>query len=119
MRAGVDTALKDVACISWPDFIIHEGIEDPELLNWTRIGDNDLYIELYLNLRIVELRFDIPTASKIDMPSRQRAILFDSEIDGERTSVSTYIRPYLNLSFNLSLEDPEITDLVVNSIDQI
>jgi hypothetical protein len=109
--------LNDIPYITGFDFIINEGIEDPDLLSWSLTTGNDLYLELYLNLRRVEFNFSIP---KIVYSERKEYFdnnFYNIETDQDKTNLSIMKRPHLNVSFIFRVKDKEVTDLVINSFE--
>jgi len=109
--------LKDIPYISGLDFNIIEGIEDPDLLNWALTTNGDLYIELYLNLRIVEFRFSLPTIVYKEKREFFDIKFHDIETDQDKTTLSIIKRPHLNVSFIFRVNEKKVTDLVINSLE--
>lgn len=109
--------LKDIHFITGFDFVILEGIEDPDLLNWSVINDKDLFIELYLNLRIVEFRFSIPTTVYSSRKDYFDNNFFNIEKDETTVTVSIIKRPHLNISFNFNVSEKLVANIVINTLE--
>jgi hypothetical protein len=99
------------------EIVIIEGIEDPDLMKWSIINDNDFFAELYFNLRIVDLRLTIPTIVYKNNKNFFDTKFYDIESNDENTFLKTIRRIHFNISFNFIVDDENITDIVINSFE--
>ena len=76
-----------------------------------------MYIELYLNLRIVEFRFSLPTIVYKEKREFFDIKFHDIETDQDKTTLSIIKRPHLNVSFIFRVNEKKVTDLVINSLE--
>ncbi|WP_442846226.1 PIN domain-containing protein [Leeuwenhoekiella sp. H156] len=109
--------LNDIPYVTGLDFIINEGIDDPELLSWALTAGNDLYLELYLKLRLVEFRFSLPTIVYNERREYFDENFYDIETDQDETTLSIMKSPLLNVSFIFRVKKREVTNLVINSLE--
>ncbi len=109
--------LSTIPHITGFDFVIIEGTEDPELLNWAITNDSDLYIELYLNLRRVEFRFSIPITVYTNRKKYFDNSFFNIEEDEDVVTLSIIKRPHLNISFNFKVDEKLVANTVINSLE--
>jgi len=98
-------------------FEIIEGVEDPEILTHKIISDNLIYISYRFNLRRCVLTF---TISNSDYYLKQQEIdssYYEIDTAKNETSFCSYVRTYLDVSFNYNMESETIDGFNIENID--
>ncbi|MCK0134916.1 PIN domain-containing protein [Arenibacter sp. S6351L] len=97
---------------------IFEGIEDPELLNWSFLAKDLIFIELSFILRIVNIEFTIPRIVYDDDKFLLKKELLDIKRSKDYVTINTIRRVFVNTSFNINIEDEEDVQFVDLSINE-
>lgn len=98
------------------DFEITEGVEDPEILTCKKIDNNLIYISYRYNLRRCVLSF---TISNSDYYSKQQEIdkgYYEVTTLKNETSFCSYVRTYLDVSFNYNILTKSIEGFNIENI---
>ncbi|MNQ83023.1 hypothetical protein D3C85_980930 [compost metagenome] len=93
-------------------FEIVEGIEDPVVLACRSLSDDLLYINYQFNLRICEIRFDIPFYHMVDGPDWMNRF-FDIEELSDRYRLIAYRRIDVAASFNYRISSASIEGMEI------
>jgi len=94
-----------------------EGVEDPEILSYKKISKNDVYVSFRYNLRICILRFTIPSFDYNTNRQQIDKVYHEIESDENLTTFCSYVRTYLDVSFEYNLEDMQIAGYNIETID--
>lgn len=91
------------------NFDIFEGLEDPEILNISKISKDRIYIEYSYNLRICNFRLELTSSEYYSNKNELDSIFHNAETDGDETSLYAYMRCYYfsNIIFNILDETVE------------
>lgn len=83
---------------------LFEGVEDPEVISFSKISDKTIYVSFRYNLRICDLEYSVPTSEYFE--NRQPMDLLNYELikDEYATSFKTFVKTYLDASFTFDLE---------------
>ncbi|HIC8861185.1 TPA: PIN domain-containing protein [Aeromonas hydrophila] len=108
-----DSKVKDILDIRTD---VWEGIEDLELINTTKLDGNDIYVSCRYNLRRVTVEIDIPESDYIENKDELHRLFIDIDISSNTAILSSYVRPYFDVSFiyndrDDSFKDYEVADL--------
>jgi hypothetical protein len=94
-----------------------EGVEDPEILSYTIISDNSIYVSFRFNLRICALKFTIPN-SDYNLNRQQIDQLYHEIFtDDNITTFCAYVRTYLDVSFEYDMESRSIEGFNIVNLD--
>ncbi len=96
---------------------LDEGVEDPEILYYEKISKNNVYVSFRYNLRICTLRFTIPSSEYNANRQQIEKLYYEIESDENLTSFCSYVRTYLDVSFEYNLESMEIDGYNIETID--
>lgn len=94
-----------------------EGVEDLDLLSYSFIEKEKIYINLMFNLRICILKFTIPTSEYYIYKNQIDRIYFEIESGEHYTTFCSYVRTYLDTSFDINMKDGIISGFNIESID--
>jgi PIN domain len=103
-------AFRHLRNVSYFEFEIVEGIEDPEVMSYKRISDRNLYILFAFQLRTCELTATVPAEDYF-----ARKFGFDSyaeaAVDGDQSYLRIYFRPIVTISMIVDMETNELSGL--------
>jgi hypothetical protein len=94
-----------------------EGVEDPEILTYKKLTKNTIYVGFRYNLRICILNFTIPNSDY--NTNRQYIDKLYCEIisDENLTYFSSYVRTFLDVSFEYNMDSGTIDGYNIETID--
>ena len=78
---------------------VWEGLEDTVIEQTTKMEGSDIYVSYSFNLRRVTLEIDIPEVDYIENQSELYRLFDDIDVSSGIATLTTYVRPYFNVSF--------------------
>lgn len=100
-------------------FEILEGVEDPEILYFTRLSKNALYVGYNYNLRRCYFYFTIPSSDYYANQEEINNFYSDIEIEGNLVTLSAFARTYLDVSFEYNLDSKSISGYSIDTLNHI
>jgi len=94
-----------------------EGVEDPEILSWKKLSKNSVYVSFRYNLRICILQFLIPNFDYHSNRLEIDKLYYKIESDENYTSLTSYVRTYLDVSFEYNMESMTIEGYNIENVD--
>lgn len=107
---------KQIVYLTNFHFEIEEGIEDPELLSWSKIEENTFFAELSFNLRMVTLSLTFPKQVFFSRTQLFDFGYYDATVNNEFVTINTLQRLNFNISFNYNIDTNTIDDIAVNDL---
>jgi len=95
---------------------VWEGLEDPKILQTTKMEDSDIYVSYSFNLRRVTLEIDIPEVDYIENQSALHKLFIDIDVSSGVATLTTYVRPYFDVSFIYNDRKNTLTDYEVSQL---
>lgn len=108
-----DSKVKDILDIRVD---VWEGLEDPEFMYTKQLDGNDIYVSYRYNLRRVIVEIDIPELDYQENKEELRQLFIGIETSAKTTTLTSYVRPYFDVSFicndrDDTFKDYEVADL--------
>lgn len=108
-----DSKVKDILDIRTD---VWEGLEDPEFMHTTKLDGNEIYVSYSYNLRRVTVEIDIPESDYTENKDELHKLFIDIEVSSDVATLTSYVRPYFDVSFiyndrDESFKDYEVSDL--------
>lgn len=108
--------LKDIRYLTNYYIKIVEGIEDPELIKWSYIDEEKIFVELSLNLRIVDLHLTVPRQVYESSLLHLKSSCYNILEHGDFVTLFIVKRIYLNIAFNV-IGEIFVDNIVINSFE--
>lgn len=104
--------------ISSSSFKVLEGTEDLEILSTTKISQNEVYVQIMYNLRIVELTFEISYSDLTRL--KQSDAYYNITEENETVQITMFPRIYFegSVTYDLSIEgidELEPSNIIISS----
>ena len=96
---------------------IMEGVEDPEILSYKKLSEDSVYVSFRYNLRICILQFLIPNYDYIKNRLEIDKLYNEIESDENYTSLTSYVRTYLDVSFEYNMESMSIEGYNIENVN--
>jgi hypothetical protein len=96
---------------------IWEGVEDPEILYYKKLSKGSVYVSFRYNLRICNLQLSIPNFDYYSNRFEIDKLYHEIQSDENYTSLTTYVRAYLDVSFEYNMESMTIEGYNIEEID--
>lgn len=108
--------LQNVRYLTNYDIIIMEGIEDPDLIKWSSIDEQKIFVELSLNLRRVDLHLTFPKQVYQDSLIHLEPSCYNVMEHGDFVTLFMIKRIYLDIAFNV-IGEIFVDNIVINSFE--
>lgn len=95
---------------------IDEGLEDTEILNVSKLKDNELYINYRYNLRRVSITFEINQKEYYTYKNEIDTYYYNKEFIDDSVYITMQIRPHFDVSFIYNTKDDYSDSFTVDSI---
>lgn len=109
-----NSELADIKYLIDYKFIIEEGIEDPELIKWSYVDDKKIFVELSLNLRIVDLHLTFPIQVYKDSMEKFNSNSYNVLEHGDFVTLYMIKKINLDIAFNV-VGELFVDNIVINS----
>lgn len=94
-----------------------EGVEDPEILSYSMLSKDIVYVNFRFNLRICILRFTVPNTEYYQNKEQIDNIYYEIKSDENYTTFCGYVRIFLDVTFEYNMAEKTIDGFNIESID--
>lgn len=95
---------------------INEGVEDPKILEKTKLNDNELYLNYRFNLRRVSITLEVFKDDYYQHKSEIEAHFYNVELFDDTAFITILTRPYFDVSFIYNIKDEIAGNFLVDTI---